>query len=358
MSVILVGIFVALTYYLFENLVHHAIDIVWYDWFNTDENRLLVVPLAGVFGLTFFGLQHFLDPKSEGKDEAGLGDMPKPTLANFSKVLLIGFFSLLAGAALGPEAILVPASMIAGGLVAKRFTVGQKANTKLLAAAGIMALFTAFFNSFFVGVLSLLLAVKETKIKASSFTGLVAVLASGASFLTLKAVAGEAYVETPKYSWALSLDTVLLCGLLAVAGYLTILLMSTIHDKFETTRKVANQTPWWQHGLIASSVLAGLYLLGGNLVEFTGNLSIVPMFEAAAGLGLAGLIWLLVVKVGLISWSKVIGYRGGMIFPTIFLAAVLVAIAQLYVPELNLIYGIISVLVGAFAANRKSHILV
>ena len=86
---------------------------------------------------------------------------------------------------------------------------------------------------------------------------------------------------------------------------------------------------WWLRGLVAASGLSALYLLGGPLVEFTGNKSIVPMLNQAASLGAIGLIWLVVIKTATISWSKAMGYRGGLIFPTVFIASTLVAIAQL-----------------------------
>jgi H+/Cl- antiporter ClcA len=94
------------------------------------------------------------------------------------------------------------------------------------------------------------------------------------------------------------------------------------------------------------------------LVEFTGNKSIMPMLQQASSLGLSGLVWIVVVKVAAISWSKAVGYRGGMIFPIIFIAAVLVAIVQLYVPGFNFIYGLIAAIIGALVANRRTHVLV
>ena len=96
----------ALIYFYFEAAVHQGIELVWTDWLNTETRRWLVVPLCVVMSLIFFGVQHYLDPNSEKKESHGLGAMPGPTPANFAKVLFIGFLSLVAGASLGPEAIL------------------------------------------------------------------------------------------------------------------------------------------------------------------------------------------------------------------------------------------------------------
>ena len=81
------------------------------------------------------------------------------------------------------------------------------------------------------------------------------------------------------------------------------------------------------------------------------------MFNQAASLGFVGLFWVLFVKLAAISWSKTMGYRGGMIFPTIFVASVLVALSEIVFHDVNLIYGLLAVLVGAFTADKKVKIL-
>jgi hypothetical protein len=81
------------------------------------------------------------------------------------------------------------------------------------------------------------------------------------------------------------------------------------------------------------------------------------MFEQAPSLGLLGLLWIIAIKILAICWSKAIGYRGGMIFPTIFVAAVMVAIVQLYAHDFNFIYGLVAVIAGALVANRRTHVL-
>ncbi len=357
LAIVAVGIGVALTYHVFENMVHGGIDLIWYDWFNTDENRLLVIPLAIILSLLYFGSQHYFDPKSENSEEHGLGQMPKPTWNSYIKVLVIGLFSLLAGASLGPEAVLVPACMILGALIGVKVS-NDRQVVKLLTAAGFMALFTAFFNSFLVGVLSVALVTKQAKIKLNPTLFITAVISSLASYATLVLLSGEAFITLPHYNWHINFVTIIFSIVLAFAGYAMINVMDYVHKLLMKVQKSISKKSWQIHALIAATGISTLYLLGGHLVEFTGNRSIVPMFNKAASLGLIGLIWILIIKVMAISWSKALGYRGGMIFPTIFLATILIAIVQLYIKEFNMIYGIIAVLIGAFSANGKTHILV
>jgi H+/Cl- antiporter ClcA len=356
LAIIIVGIGCALTYHVLENAVQSGIDLIWYDWFNTDNHRLLVIPLTTILTILYFGLQHVLDKKSEDIQEYGLGKMPVPTIGNYLKILLLGFFSLIAGASLGPEAILIPACMVLGAYVGVKIK-GDKATTKLLIAAAMTALFTAFFHSLFVGVLSVVLVVKQAKTKLSPLLISVALVASAASYQTLLLVDGKSYVALPEYSWSINVVTVLVSLCLILAGYLSIYFLHYMNILTLRIHASVSKKGWIANAIIGSLILSILYLLGGPLIEFTGNHSIIPLFDKAGALGLFGLLGILVTKIVAMAWSKGIGYRGGMIFPTIFLAAVMVAIAQLYVNEFNIIYGLIAVLAGGFVANHKTHIL-
>lgn len=117
-GVALTGVVVAIIYTLFEGAVHHSINYIWDDMFNSDTERLLVVPLALILGFIFFASQHILDSKSENHESHSLGGEPiKPTLRNVAVILFVGFLSLVAGASLGPEAVLVPACTTIGAYI-------------------------------------------------------------------------------------------------------------------------------------------------------------------------------------------------------------------------------------------------
>lgn len=351
----IVGVAVATLYYVFETALHESINVLWYEWFNTGTVRGLVFPLAITLSFIYFGLADLSGSKSFSS-EVGLGHMPKPSLQNLVLVLLVGYFSLLAGAVLGPEAILVPASMIVGALAGRLYS-NHTASEALIAAA-IIALFAAFFKSVIVGFISVLLVTQQTKSRINLKLILIAIIASASSYLTLRLLSGRAYVQFPKISYAVNGKTLLFCLTLVFAGYILIRLMklclSLLLKVFETFKLHA----WWARAVMGSLVITLLYLLGGNLVEFTGNLSIIPLFNQAKTLGYVGILWIVFIKTLLISWSKAAGYIGGMIFPTIFLASALVALVVLMYPGFNLLYGLLAVLVGAFTANRKTRVLV
>lgn len=357
LATIVTSVGVALTYHYFELAVRHSINYVWDDLFDTEGQRWLVVPLCLVITLVFFAAQHWLDPASENKQSEGLGNMPKPTIVNFLKVLTIGFLSLLAGASLGPEAILVPACMLIGGYIGSKLFKRDKEMTKLLGMVGFIALMAAFFNSFFTGILGLLLVTKQVKLKLSLPVVFLAVVASLVTVLALGVLPAKPYVQMPAYSWQLSPMTLISLSVLALAGFAVTYGLKFAMELFDKVHKVIAKQGWWLKAVVAAAGLSALYLAGGSLVEFTGNESIVPMLEKAPSLGAIGLAWILVIKIAAISWSKSMGYRGGLIFPTVFVASVCVAISQVFVQDISFIYGLIAVMVGVFVAESRAKVL-
>lgn len=355
---LLTGLGVAITYYVFEAAVHGAIDAVWLNWLDTDQRRLLVIPACFVLTLAYFGVQHALDRPSERHESHGLGDAPKATIANFSKVLIIGFLSLLAGASLGPEAILVPACTLLGAYIGNRFFGDTSQAAKLMSAAGLVALFAAFFNSFIIGMLGLLLIRKQTKLQLRPLVIAASAVAAASTVWLLDILSSKPYVSLPPTHWYFNFRSLLGLIILLLAGYAVTYITGWSHQAAHALHTRVLKHPWWLRALAAAGGLALLYLIGGHLVEFTGNESIIPMLQQAAKLGTGGLLWVVLVKVAAIGWSKAMGYRGGMIFPTVFVASTLVAIVYSHVPNLNFIYGLIAVLIGAFAADRKVKILV
>lgn len=357
-AAVFVGIGVAVTYFYFEYAVRHSTSYIWQDVFNTDNRRFLILPLSVALTLLYFGAQHLFDPGSEKKESHGLGESPPPKAINFLKILSIGFLSLLAGASLGPEAVLVPACILLGQYLGKRSFGNNKSITGLLGAAGFVALLAAFFNSFIVGVLSVLLVKRQMGAKLTPLLIGVGIVASGSTAILLGMLKNSAYVALPHYDWHIDISTVFILIVLGIAGYVMTYGLGAAHNiSAIVISKVTGHGQWWLRGLVAAGGLSVLYWLGGSLVQFTGNESIVPMLKQSAALGFWGLLWLLIIKLFAIGWSKAGGYRGGMVFPTVFGASIIIAIAKLYIHDINLIYALIVVMAGALIADSRVKIL-
>ncbi len=356
-ATMVVSVGVALTYSVFEWAVRVSTSVIWTEVFQTDSLRWVVLPLCLVLSLLFFGAQHILDPKSEARESKGLGETPQFTGKAYIQVLFIGFLSLLAGASLGPEAILVPASLIIGGLVGDRVFKRNQPASNLLAMVGFVALFAAFFHSFAAGLIGLLLVLKEKNLKLNAKLLAFAVLASLTTVAVLSLVPSRPLIDIPDVGWVLNIHTAIALVFLLVAGYGVTFGIKFLHDASRYAQGVVARHPWWAKAIVAALGLTIIYWLGGPLVEFTGNEAINPMLQQASALGLAGLAWMLVVKMAAIGWSKASHYRGGMVFPTILVASILVAIIQVFLPDVSLAYGLIAVLVGVIIADQKAQFL-
>ena len=360
LAVIGVAFLVAMIYVGFEQSVDHGITLVWDTLFDTNNKRMLVVPLCVVLGLVFFAGQHLLDPDSEAQESHGIvGAVVQPRLSDLGLVLLLGFLSLESGASLGPEAVLVPASLVIAAYLASKFFAGDERSRGALASAALVALFAAFFHSFVIGVAAIFLLAKQAQVKISAPLLLLAGLSSASALITLSIFyPKDSFFNWPSGGWKIAFADVGVAALLAVAGFATTYLLDRVHTVFRVIREHSLMNTWWRRALVAGLGLGLLFLLGGTLVEFTGNLSIKPMLQQSASLGIAGLAGIYLVKVAAIAWSKAWGYRGGMIFPTLFVASVLVAMATLVRPDTNLTIALIGAMVGVGFAERRVKILV
>lgn len=357
LAIAAVGAGVAVTYLIFEKLVRVSSDYIWNDWLDTDVKRWLIVPLIVVLSLIYFGAQHLWDKSAEQKTEHGLGTAPKPTLANFIKVLGIGFLSLIAGVSLGPEAILVPASMLVGLLIGKYALASQDPKLgKLLSLAGFAALFVAFFNTLLGVAIGLYLVHKIQNIKLTRPMIIVSLVAGTAAALVLQMVPSKSYLGTPGHTWNTSLWGYTSLIVLVALGYLATLVIDKVIKFFGSQQERLAIKKWWSKAIIAGVGLSLIYLVGGPLTQFTGNESIIPLSEQASSLGLFGILWVLIAKVLAIGWSKAFGYRGGLVFPSLFVVSGLVIIMQQYV-QLSFVYGFIAATAGLLWANNKTDAL-
>jgi H+/Cl- antiporter ClcA len=353
---LVVGVGVAVVYYFFEAAYGAAIDYIWYEQFDIVNNRALIVPLTFLGVFLFFAAQHYLDRDAENSESEGLGNVPKANLANFAKVLFIGFLSMVAGASLGPEAILIPTSVILGLMVAKGISKDKKIS-KLFTLLAFVSLFTAFFSSIIAGAVGLILALSRSKAKLSPPILIFSLISSVATLVVLRLLDTKPYLSLPGGSLEISLQTVLLSLQAVFIGYVFVYVLERAMSSSRKLITSFKLDEWYIKAFVVSAGLSLLYVLGGPLTMFTGNESKPPMLSQSQELGLLGLGLILIVKVLAIGWSKVGGLRGGMVFPSIFVAATIASMTSLYVEDLHI--GVMSLLivVGMLIANNKRHVM-
>jgi H+/Cl- antiporter ClcA len=331
-AAVAIGVADALLFLGFEWLVKHGTDALWNDLVDSDAVRWRVVPLALVLSVLFSLVVRLLrqprliephtDPLGGSGDAEDPPELPRETLSSIAVIVAVGLASLIAGAALGPEAPLVAATSAIGALLAGRVAPGPAGRLLVLASVG--ALLVAFFGSLVTLLVPVLVLWQRTR-KLAPGPLLIVALAGLAAYATLFAVQGNGHgygglpdtlgVEAHDYAIALVL------GALCVP--IGALLRAAVARLFALTQVIDRRSSWWLSAAVFGAVLGVLYLVGGQSVQFSGSEGSAILVERAGDDGALALLGILVVKLLAAAWSLAAGYRGGLVFPSVFLGLAL-----------------------------------
>lgn len=164
-------------------------------------------------------------------------------------------------------------------------------------------------------------------------------------------------MQTPASSYHIDVAHLALLAGVFAAGYAATWLVAYATKAIAPLRKRQHSLVWWQKALLAAAGLIALYLIGGPLVQSTGNTTIKPMLEQAPELGFIGLASLTLIKVIATAWSKTMGYRGGLIFPMLFVISTAIGMAWLVEPDISFKIALIVGVVGMLIAESKAKVL-
>lgn len=312
-----IGALNAVVFAGFEWIVNHGTVFIWDDVAGSDTVRWRVIPLAIVGSLLFSLLVRGLGQPRVGAvhtDPLEGGSDPGPaTLTSIIVILLVGAGSLLAGASLGPEAALVAASAGIGAWLA------SGPGRQLLVLASIGSLLVAFLGSLIPTVLPLLLLYRrEKKLPVAHVLPiLVACLtAYGTLYLVTGNTDGFGTIPTPTGLSPEDFATAFVLG--AIAAGLGAALKWSVAFASVRTARIDQRWPWWVSATLFGAVIGLLYLAGGESVEFSGSDGSSMLISEHAQDSAAVLAGLVVVKVLVSGWSLAAGYRGGLVFPSIY----------------------------------------
>ena len=315
------GATVAAFYLVFEWVVNTGTNWIWNTWLQSDIHRWRVVPIAIAMSIIFSLTVRLLhqkrirDPEPDLLGE-GLKDIKPTTLRSITDIFIIGAISLWAGASLGPEASLVALSMglaawLAGTLKALKTPLAQ-----VLTISSVGALLCSFFYSLIPLLIPLLLLRKNRQVSAISI--LVAILSSVTAWAVVGVFKGGAYMPVP-VSGFLHITNFLLAVLLGFLATLAAVIMKwLIQVFFRPIKAIAAKYHWAISAAIIGAILGGLYLLGGQTVQFSGSEGLKLLAQnvtAYSGLALLGFV---AVKLLATPWSLTGGYRGGLVFPSVY----------------------------------------
>jgi H+/Cl- antiporter ClcA len=303
---------------------HEGIHLVWEtlpDELGVEPYTWWLILLTTTLGGAAVGVLLRAIPGRGGPSPVAghaLGGSADPRVAPAAAVVTI--VSLVAGASLGPEAALITLASAIGVLLASRLGLGEQP-TRILSTAGTSGVLGSFFSSPLVSALLALEMVTVTgpMLYALLMPGLVAAVVGVEVFQWL--------LDEPLFHYELpTVEKVRIVYLLyaaaigvggAIVGRVFLALLRTTHarvDRAVTSRPVALAT--------IGGLLVGLLGLGGDhLTLFSGESTLQTLIDDRGSLGLAVLVYILLAKIAATAISMTTGFRGGQIFPVVFIGA-------------------------------------
>lgn len=319
-----VGIVNAVLLDVFEYIGIDVTNWLWNDLFHTDTQRWVLLPLAVGLSIILtavclrFGSKRLIEPVSDLMEEMNVSGVK---IRDISIILGIGAVSLLAGASLGPEAALMAASAAIGAWSASRYHLNPAKNLVILASVG--ALLVAFFGSLLPLLVPLLLLAKKKQLKLASAA--VVTVAGVLSFITIQIIdhASPGYGTGPTLPQLVTRDYWVALVVGFVTALLAMILNKLITLFWKVGKGISARVPWYVAAGVFGLVLGGLYLFGGRSDEFSGSIGTQLLLSHTPEYGVLALLGLLAVKLFATAWSKGTGYRGGLVFPSIYMGTAL-----------------------------------
>lgn len=316
---VVIGAVNAVLLRVFELAANDGTDALWNGLFRSDAYRWVVVPLAVGLSLLLTLVVRVLREKRVVPPETDMlahaGEGPA-SLAAIGKTLGVGLASLLAGAALGPEAPLTASAATLGAWAAGKTNIDPLKQLLMLASVG--ALLVAFLGSMAMALVPLLLLYKQKQLRVMPIGVVLAAGLSAFGVLQLIDHAHPGYGAAPTIPSAAPRDIVVALAVGFVAAGLAIALQRLITSFAGWARRIDIHMPWPVSAALFGLVLGGLYLVGGESIEFSGSAGSKMLLAGEAQYGIAALAGLVLAKLLATAWSKAAGYRGGLVFPSIY----------------------------------------
>ncbi|WP_167160418.1 ion channel protein [Streptomyces sp. MBT27] len=311
---------------------------------------IAVLTLTGVL----VGLVVWKAPGHAGPDPAtlGLGET-EPLRAHVVPGLLVANTLMLAGGpSLGPENPIIAAN------AALAFWLGTRAVPKapgrmwvpLATAATLGALFGTPVAAALV--VSEALAGKPLPVKGSLWDNLFGpLLAAAAGALTTTLLASPSFdLGLPPFGkpgWGDLLGAVVLACLAAALGMLAVCLFPYVHRAFGQLRHPMLMLP------LGGLVLGLLGALGGHLTLFKGLHEVGELAADPDGWSAGRFAVMAVVKLAALVIAASCGFRGGRIFPAVFIGAAFGLCAHALVPAVNPSVGVSAGVLGMLLAITR-----
>jgi H+/Cl- antiporter ClcA len=356
--VALLGIVSAVVTFVFMFFVNRSIALIWEEAALTlgMDPRLFTLLVCTVGGL-LVGLlvKYFGDHNAIFSDlMREFGKTGRFDYHHAPGIVITAFFSLIAGAALGPEAPLADACGGIGTWISDKLKLDER-ETRTMGYGGLSGMLAAFVTNPFGGAL---LSLESSQggmvgtqvyfwglfpsLLSSAVATVVFVGLSGTFFNTLYSF--PAYI--PKLSdllWAVPFS---LIG--AVAGLTFVLIFRWLRQLMQPLKE----------RLVLRGVIGGLGMgiIGAllPLTLFSGEAETTELILHSAEIGILTLIVLAICKLLATSLLLATGWKGGYIFPIMFAGVALGMAAKLLFPAVPTAVTVAAILAGVLVAVLRA----
>lgn len=333
-------------------------DLVWEelpDGLGVDPHPWYALVVTTLGGLAV-GLLLVVVPGGGGPGPAeghGLGMEPTPPIDAVGMVL-VSLVSLTAGASLGPEAALIAVAIAVGTLLAQR--VKKPELGRVFSMSGVGSLLSGLFGS--------PLAPAVMTLEVTHLTGrnlyvflLPVLVASAVGLLTFEAILDGPLLDIhlPGYADvepAHVLEALAIAGAAALIGLATIAAFRVVRRLFRPVRsRVLKATL----GGIGIGLVA---LVAGEETLFSGEHELEVLLDDPEAYGFGALLLILVGKIVAFALSLECGFRGGRIFPVLFIGATVGFAATAAFDSIPLAVSVACGMTGAAVAIMRVPIFV
>ncbi|MFE1902794.1 ion channel protein [Streptomyces gardneri] len=314
-------------------------------------SSLWVISMLTATGIAV-GLVVWKVPGHSGPDPAseGLGGAPlAPTLV--PSLLLASALGLAGGVSLGPENPIIAAN------IALVYWIGHRLQPSLPGAAWVALASAATIGALFGTPVAAALVLSEALASQQPGRGslwdriFAPLVAAGAGALTTQLLADPSFdIGLPPLTepgWTDLLAALVIAPAGAVFGLFACYLFPHVHRAFQRLRHPMVMLP------LGGLVLGLLGALGGQLTLFKGLTETKELAASVGSWSSGELAKLAVVKLLALLVAASCGFRGGRIFPAVFIGSAFGLLAQALVPEVQPAVAVSSAVLGVLLATTR-----
>ncbi|MCD2466106.1 ion channel protein [Streptomyces sp. MBT42] len=351
---LVVGVAASLLLLGIEALADQLQDVLWHDLPDAlgigDYSSLWIISMLTASGIAV-GLVVWKVPGHAGPDPASLGLGGAPLAPGVvPSLLLAATLTLAGGVSLGPENPIIEAN------IALAYWVGRRMAPAVPGAFWVGLASAATIGALFGTPVAAALVISEALVgqpgRGSLWDRLFAPLvAAGAGSMTTQLLADPTFdMGLPPLTdpgWSDLLAALVIASAAAVFGLAACYLFPHLHAAFGRLRHPMLMLP------VGGLVLGLLGAAGGQLTLFKG-LDEVKELSASVGSWSSGeLAKMAVIKLLALLVAASCGFRGGRIFPAVFIGAAFGLLAQALVPEVHPAVAVSSGVLGVLLATTR-----